>query len=58
MRLFKVKSIVLLGKKVTNVEVAVKNLPKESRVDGLLGLSFLRNFDVRINFKEGVLELG
>lgn len=53
----KVKAITVLGKRVKNVEVAIKNLPEESRVDGLLGLSFLKNFDLRIDFENGVLEL-
>lgn len=53
----RVKAITVLGLKAKNVEIAVKNLPKEAYVDGLLGLSFLKNFDLGINFKEGVLEL-
>ena len=31
--------------------------PAKSYVDGLLGLSFLRNFNLHIGFKEGYLEL-
>ncbi len=42
-------------KDVDNLEVVVHDLPERSHVDGLLGLSFLRNFDVRLNFKKGVL---
>ena len=53
----RVKAVTVLGRKAKNVEAAVKNLPKEAYVDGLLGLSFLKNFDLRINFKGGVLEL-
>lgn len=53
----KVKAITVLGRKAKNVEVVVKNLPKEAYVDGLLGLSFLKNFNLEIDFKGGVLEL-
>ena len=35
----------------------IHDLPEISRVDGLLGLSYLRNFDLIIKFKEGILEL-
>ncbi len=31
--------------------------PDTSRVDGLLGLSYLRNFKVEIDFKKGILTL-
>ncbi len=39
-----------------DVQAIVQDLPEESRVDGLLGLSFLRNFDVEICFSEGYVE--
>ena len=40
-----------------NVEVLVHDLPEKSYVDGLLGLSFLRNFNVHLDFKEGILSI-
>ena len=55
--LVSLKSIRLFDKKVSNIDVVVHDLPPKSYVDGLLGLSFLRNFDFRINFREGYLEL-
>lgn len=45
------------GKTVKNVEAIVKDLPPEAPVDGLLGLSFLRNFKLTIDFKKSVLSL-
>lgn len=42
---------------VKNVEVAVHDLPPESRVDGLLGLSFLKHFDTNLHFKKKNLEI-
>jgi hypothetical protein len=36
--------IEFLGHRVANVEVACKDLPSPSRVEGLLGVNFLDNF--------------
>ena len=44
-----------LGKKVGNLEALCHTLPPTSRVDGLLGLNFLRGFDVRLNFRAGYI---
>lgn len=46
------------GKEARNIKALVHDLPSKSYVDGLLGLSFLKNFDLHINFNEGYLELG
>ena len=46
-----------IGKKIENVTVMIHDLPETSRVDGLLGLSYLRNFDLSIKFKAGILAL-
>lgn len=46
-----------LGKSAINCITLVHDLPETSRVSGLLGLSFLKNFHMTINFKEGTLEL-
>lgn len=51
------KSVSALGKRAGNVKAIVHDLPAKSYVDGLLGLSFLRNFNNTLNFREGYLEL-
>lgn len=46
-----------LGVEAKNVEAVCHDLPDESAIDGLLGLSFLWNFDMDAHFKSGSLEL-
>lgn len=55
--LMKMQEVSTLGMTAKNVEVIIHNLPASARVDGLLGLSFLRNFNLKIDFKNGFLEL-
>ena len=50
-------SIKALGKTIKNIEVACYNLPEEGFVDGLLGLDFLKNFKLKINFEKGIIWL-
>lgn len=50
-------SVSVAGMEIPSVKAIIHDLPEKSYVDGLLGLSFLRNFDLRLNFKEGLLEL-
>jgi clan AA aspartic protease (TIGR02281 family) len=45
-----------LDVEVADVKVVVHDLPPKSRVDGLLGLSFLKHFDINLYFKKGSLE--
>ena len=52
-----VESISIFKMPIRNVKVVCHDLPPVSRVDGLLGLSYLKNFKLTLNFKEGVLEL-
>lgn len=53
-----VPKISFLDLEAYNVECLVKNLPPaDDFVEGLLGLSFLKNFELRIDFRKGVLEL-
>ena len=45
----------VLGNTVNKVQCLVKDLPPESGVDGLLGLSFLRHFILHLDFPHGML---
>jgi aspartyl protease family protein len=55
--LLTVDTISVLGKEAKNVECVVHDLPEISRVDGLLGLSFLKRFKVCLDFRNGILEM-
>lgn len=55
--LITLESVSLGGEEVKKVQALVHDLPPRSYVDGLLGLSFLRNFRLSLDFKEGILEL-
>ena len=51
------QSLMCLGMEVKNLKVIVHDLPPESYVDGLLGLNFLKNFRVCLDFREGILSI-
>lgn len=55
--LITLKVVDVIGKRAENIKAIVHDLPQESYVDGLLGLSFLKNFNVCLNFRDGVLEI-
>ena len=46
-----------IGKSVKGCTTLIHDLPETSRVDGLLGLSFLKKYKVVIDFKKGILEI-
>ncbi len=46
-----------LGQTASSSEALVHDLPASSRIDGLLGLSFLRGFRLTLDFMEGFIEL-
>ena len=48
-------SVSVLGAQAVNVPAISLDLPREARFRGLLGLSFLRNFDVDLHFRTGVI---
>ncbi len=45
-----------LGNEISSVDTACHDLPSGSRVQGLLGLSFLKHLDIDLHFKRGILE--
>jgi clan AA aspartic protease (TIGR02281 family) len=55
--LITIKKMEVLGHSKKNVKVVVHDLPPKSRVDGLLGLSFLNDFNLKLMFKKGYIEL-
>jgi predicted aspartyl protease len=52
-----IPKVTVLGKTVNNVQCIVQDLPPEAGVDGLLGLSYLRNFHLSLDFNKGILRL-
>ncbi len=52
-----IPAITVLGHTIKNVDCLIRDLPEGSGVDGLLGLSFLRHFNIYLNFQKGHLEL-
>jgi predicted aspartyl protease len=53
----KINKLSALGYTAKNLKVICHDLPAESAVDGLLGLDFLKNFNLFINFTKGYVEL-
>jgi clan AA aspartic protease (TIGR02281 family) len=53
----KIPCIQFLGFSLKNVEIACLNLPPQSTVSGLLGLNILKNFDLFLKFREGLIEI-
>lgn len=46
-----------MGKARERFEVLIHDFPREFAVDGLLGLDFLRAFEMRVDFPNGTIEL-
>jgi clan AA aspartic protease (TIGR02281 family) len=55
--LITLESVRVAGLEARRVKALVHDLPPRSFVDGLLGLSFLRNFRFCLDFQRGLLEL-
>ncbi|MEA3341964.1 MAG: hypothetical protein U9R15_18530 [Chloroflexota bacterium] len=47
----------VFGREARDLEIACGDLPPVLKIDGVLGLNFLRHFDLRINFREEYIEL-
>ena len=52
-----VRKLIAAGETVENIDVLCHDLPEGSIIEGLLGLNFLRHFDVNISFSTGTIEL-
>lgn len=52
-----IKSMRCWGNEVKNVDVVCHDLPQETPVRGLLGLNFLKHFDLHLLFKQRLLEV-
>ena len=52
-----VRNLTAIGETVENIDVVCHDLPEGSIIEGLLGLNFLRHFDVSISFSTGTIEL-
>ena len=55
--LINLNSILVLDKKIENVKAVIHDLPENSHIDGLLGLSFLNHVKLTIDFRNGWLEI-
>ncbi len=51
------KSFSLADVKVDNLDVLIHALPEEHGIDGVIGLNFLRQFNIGLDFKQGILTL-
>lgn len=52
-----VDKVTACGKTLENLDVICHDLPSATTVRGLLGENFLKNFDLRISYKEKYVEL-
>jgi len=52
-----VRKLTAIGESIANIEVLCHDLPEDSKVDGLLGLNFLRHFDIDISFSKGTVDI-
>ena len=53
----KVEELTALGKTQKNFMVIAHDLPPTASVDGVLGLDFLRGNILKVDFKQGFIEL-
>jgi clan AA aspartic protease (TIGR02281 family) len=54
--LLSLERVRVLGKTVAKVPAICHDLPPQSPVEGLLGLSFLKRFDINLHFRKGRLQ--
>lgn len=53
----KIKALTALGYTMKGVEICVHSLPPNLPVRGLLGLNFLRHFNLHLRFLDQILEI-
>jgi len=51
------KSLSLAGARVENLEALCYTIPEEYGIHGVVGLNFLRHFNLNLNFKQGILTM-
>ena len=56
-RCITVRRLTAIGETIDNIDVLCHDLPGNSPIKGLLGLNFLRHFDLNISFSTGTIEL-
>ena len=52
-----VQKLTAIGESIANIEILCHDLPEDSKVDGLLGLNFLRHFDIDISFSKATVAI-
>jgi clan AA aspartic protease (TIGR02281 family) len=52
-----VSRLTAIGETVENTDVVCHDLPKNLRVEGLLGLNFLEHFNLNISFSTRIIEI-
>ncbi len=50
-----VKGLIVGGEQIKKVEVLCHDLPAEAGIEGLLGLNFVKNFDLTVEYSSGLL---
>lgn len=50
-------SFSLADAKIDNLDVLIYTLPEEHGIDGVIGLNFLRHFNIGLDFEYGILTL-
>ena len=56
-KIITVRELTAIGETIENIDVLCHNLPGNSAIKGLLGLNFLKHFNVDISFSTGTIEL-
>ena len=56
-KLITVRKLTAIGETIENIDVLCHNLPGNSGIKGLLGLNFLKHFDLNISFSRRTIEL-